>query len=78
MKLVDSHCHLDDGQFDEDRDAVIERALAAGVERCWRSARATVRRIWKRRCGWREQYPFIYATVGVHPHDAAKATHGDV
>lgn len=74
MKLVDSHCHLDDDQFAADRDAAIERARAAGVERM--VAIGTGGGPPDLEAGLRlaRQYSFIYATVGVHPHDAAKAT----
>jgi len=74
VKLVDSHCHLDDDQFAADRDAAIERARAAGVERM--VAIGTGGGPPDLEAGLRlaRQYSFIYATVGVHPHDAAKAT----
>jgi TatD DNase family protein len=74
VRLVDSHCHLDDSAFDADRDAVIERALAAGVSLML--AIGTGKGPPDLEAGIRlaERYPFIYATVGVHPHDASKAT----
>lgn len=74
MTLVDSHCHLDDPKFDADRDAVIERALAAGVSRM--VAVGTGKGPPDLEAGIRmaDRYPFFYATIGVHPHDAAKAT----
>jgi TatD DNase family protein len=71
MSLIDSHCHLDDKQFRRDREAVIQRALEAGVEAMLAvgsgppDLEAGIRLA--------EAWPQIYATVGVHPHDAAKA-----
>lgn len=74
MSLIDSHCHLDDDQFDADREAVIERAVAAGVTRM--VAIGTGNGPPDLEAGTRlaGRYECFYATVGVHPHDAAKAT----
>lgn len=71
--LIDSHCHLDSKEFDSDRDAVIERALDAGVERMVAIGTGDLE------AGIRlaDRYPCFYATVGVHPHDALKATDDD-
>ncbi len=74
MKLVDSHCHLDDEQFDPDREQVIERAREAGVDRMMAIGTGDGPPDLEAAVRLARQYPFIYATVGVHPHDAAKAT----
>jgi len=71
LRLVDSHCHLDDEKFDSDREQVMERALAAGVEMMMAIGTGSELDVAIRQA---ERYPFIYATIGVHPHDAAKAT----
>ncbi|HXA38504.1 MAG TPA: TatD family hydrolase [Phenylobacterium sp.] len=65
--LIDSHVNLHAPQFDEDREAVIARALAAGVRLmvniCDRvSNYEKVRRV--------AEHPDIWATVGTHPHEA--------
>jgi len=73
VKLVDSHCHLDDEQFAGDRGATIERARAAGVDRMMAIGTGGGPPDLEVAIRLAEQYPFIYATVGVHPHDAAKA-----
>ena len=74
MKLVDSHCHLDDKQFDPDRNEVIERALEAGVERMMAIGTGSGPPDLEAALRLARQHGFIYATVGVHPHDASKAT----
>jgi TatD DNase family protein len=73
VKLVDSHCHLDDKQFDPDRDEVIARAREAGVERMMAIGTGNGPPDLEAALRLARQYDFIYATVGVHPHDAAKA-----
>jgi len=74
VKVVDSHCHLDDNQFDADRDAVIERAREAGVERMMAIGTGGGPPDLEAALRLARQHDFIYATIGVHPHDAAKAT----
>jgi TatD DNase family protein len=74
VTLVDSHCHLDDPKFDEDRERVIERALAAGVGHMMAIGTGSGPPDLEVAIRQADRYPFLYATVGVHPHDAAKAT----
>src|ERR1700692_1646053 len=71
--FVDSHAHLDGKQFDSDREQVIARAREAGVEAMVAIGNgdgpAQVD------CGIRlaEKYDFLYATLGIHPHEATQA-----
>ena len=74
--LFDTHAHLDDARFDEDREQVIRKLRAQGVELvvnvgadmkgCENSVRLA------------EQYDFIYAAVGLHPYDAQDMTEADL
>jgi TatD DNase family protein len=70
MPLVDSHCHLNAERFDGDEGAVLERARAAGVERIlvpgWNEASC------RRALALVDRFDWLDASVGVHPHDAAK------
>jgi len=74
VKLTDSHCHLDHEQFHEDREAVIERARAAGVECMMAIGTGDGPPDLEAGIRLADRYPFIYATVAVHPHEASKAT----
>ena len=71
MQLFDSHCHLDDEKFDLDRAEAIARMREAGVTRCTCVGSDLPS---SRRClDLAQQYDFIYAAAGVHPHEAKDA-----
>lgn len=73
--LFDSHAHLDDEKFDEDREQVIARIFESGVAgfvnvgACMASSARSVTLA--------TQYEKIYAAVGIHPHDAENALEKD-
>jgi TatD DNase family protein len=70
--LIDSHAHLDGKAFDGDRRQVIERAWAAGLGAVITvGVGESVDEI-RKAPGLAEQYERVFATVGVHPHDAER------
>jgi TatD DNase family protein len=71
MIFVDSHCHIDGEQFDADRDEVVQRAKDACVKMMLTVGTGNphdgeIERAVK--CA--EKYENVFASVGVHPHDA--------
>ncbi len=71
--LTDSHCHLDSEKFDADRDAAVERAVAAGIDRILVIGTGDGPPDYEAGIRLADRHGAIYATVGVHPHDAGKA-----
>jgi TatD DNase family protein len=67
--LIDSHCHLDHADFDGEVEAVVERALNAGVVAML--SISTTLAGFPRLLEIAERHPSVFCTVGVHPHDAA-------
>jgi TatD DNase family protein len=72
--FVDSHCHLDDERFADDLDAVLDRAAAADVTRILTIGTGDGPPEIDRAVKLADRYPQVYASIGVHPHDAAKVT----
>lgn len=66
--LIDTHCHLDFSAFEPDRDQVIRRALEAGINYFINIGANLESSIAS--CALAHKYPEVYASVGVHPHDA--------
>ena len=73
--LIDTHAHLDFDRFDEDREEMLKRAVDAGVREIinvgadMESSRNSL--------DLAQDYDFIYACVGVHPHEAKTFTADD-
>src|SRR5215475_783573 len=74
---IDSHAHLDGHKFESDRAATITRAREAGVERILAIGSGTGPGTYD--CGLKvaEQHDWIFASTGLHPHEASVATAAD-
>ncbi len=77
--MIDSHAHLDSPRYDEDRDALLERAYAAGVREVLSigigDGPETMHQALEisREYAGRPGMPQIWASAGVHPHEARLA-----
>jgi len=70
--IIDTHCHLDFPEFDPDRDEVIDRAAKAGVGRIINVGSSVAGT--RRAVELAKKYDIVYATLGVHPHEAKSVT----
>lgn len=73
--LIDTHCHLDDEQFDGNRDTVIARALDAGIDAMLTIG--TTLESCKKTIQIAEQFESVKAAVGIQPNYCAEANDGD-
>ncbi len=65
---IDSHCHLDFSEFDADRDGVVQRARAAGVQRMVTIGTSLLE--WPKVYDIAQTYDDVFCSVGLHPHEA--------
>lgn len=71
MYLVDSHCHIDGEAFDADREEVIERALSTGIVAMLNVGTGSPSNdSFERTVKLAREYESIFASIGIHPHDA--------
>jgi TatD DNase family protein len=76
MELIDSHAHIDFPQFAEDCDAMLERAHAAGITTLLAIGTGPGPEKLDSAIPFAEQHDWIYATIGIHPHEARGVTRG--
>jgi len=74
--LFDTHAHYDDEQFEPDRDALLSALPDNGISLVVNAASNLQSSVTGLKIA--EAYPFVYAAVGVHPHDAKTMDDGTV
>src|ERR1700722_16986958 len=74
LEIIDSHAHLEFPQFDDDREAMLARARAAGVQTLLAIGSGTGTGRLDAAIPFAERHDWIYATVGIHPHDVNDVT----
>jgi TatD DNase family protein len=75
--FIDSHAHLEGPRFDDDREAMLARAQAAGVETILAIGSGTGPGSLDCAIRLAQKHDFVYATIGIHPHEAKLATDAD-
>jgi TatD DNase family protein len=75
--FVDSHAHLDGPRFDPDRDQAISRAREAGLANILAVGTGDGPGTLDCAVKLADQHEFVYATIGIHPHEAKLATDAD-
>ena len=75
VRLIDSHCHLDDDRFDHDRDQIVARAKALKIANI--VIPATIASRWPKVKKVSESYGGLYPAYGLHPMfmDSHQAQH---
>jgi len=71
MGLIDSHCHINDKQFSEDLVEVVNRAIDSGISQL--ICVGTDLKSSERAIEIADEFPEVFATCGIHPHDSEKA-----
>ncbi|MBI4508241.1 MAG: TatD family hydrolase [Deltaproteobacteria bacterium] len=77
MQLIDSHSHVDGREFDADRQDVLRRARTAGVSTILAVGTGASLDQVERALLLARKEPDVLATVGIHPHDAARFAGSD-
>jgi len=72
MELIDTHCHLTFEDLLKDLDGVLSRSVEAGIT-SWISVGTTLDQT-KKAIKLAAEHQNVFATAGIHPHDADSAT----